>query len=107
MNDYLIPANTKKGQLIFNIFRWVDLIILLIGAIISIVLMIVFSGYDTVLFMALKLLPLGLCIALVIPIPYYHNILVFIQEAYMFIISRRTYRWKGWCATSVFNEQQK
>ena len=32
MNQYLIPANSKKGQLIFNIFRPIDLGVLLVGA---------------------------------------------------------------------------
>ena len=36
---YLIPANSKKGQLIFNMFRPIDLIIFSIGACITLILM--------------------------------------------------------------------
>lgn len=107
MNNYLIPANSKKGQLIFNVFRTFDLILVVIGAFITVALMIIFSGYDSLPMIFLKLLPLGISILLVIPIPYYHNILVFLQEAYIFITTRRTYEWKGWCVRSEFTEQQK
>ena len=40
MNTYIIPANSKRSQLIFSMFRGVDLIIFLIGASISLLLLI-------------------------------------------------------------------
>ena len=41
------------------------------------------------------------------PLPYYHNVLVFLREVYMFYFTQRTYRWRGWCATYGFDEQTK
>ena len=104
MNNYLIPANSKKGQLIFNTFRTEDIVILLIGIIITIFLVIIIPG-DGIWIMALKLLPLGLSVLLVYPVAYYHNVLVFLREAYNFFVSQKEYRWKGWCATNG-DEQQ-
>ena len=79
MNNYLIPANSKKGQLYFNLFRVEDLVVLLIGGLITLVLVFAISG-DSLLTMALKLMPLGIAVLLVMPIAYYHNVMVFIKE---------------------------
>ena len=98
MNQYLIPANSKKGQLIFNIFRPIDLSIVLVGAAISLILMFAISG-DDIWIIFIKLLPIGLSLLLVLPLAYYHNVLVFLQEALLYYTSRRWYKWKGWCAS--------
>ena len=41
MNNFLIPANTKQGQLILGLFRPFDLILLASGIGISLVLLLV------------------------------------------------------------------
>ena len=97
MNQYLIPANSKKGQLIFNIFRPIDLIVLLIGALLTLTFMFALPG-DELGILVIKLLPIGISALLVMPIPFYHNGLVFLTEAYLFITSQKQYHWKGWCA---------
>jgi hypothetical protein len=106
MNNYLIPANSKKSQLIFNIFRPIDLIILLSGGVTTLLLMFLIQG-DSLTGLIIKLMPIGLCTLLVMPVPYYHNVLLFIREAYMFYFSQRTYRWRGWCAAYGFDETTK
>ena len=106
MDNYLIPANSKKSQLIFNLFRPIDLYILLTGAAITLVLMFAIQG-DSILGLVIKLIPIGLGTLLVMPLPYYHNVLVFLREVYMFYFTQRTYRWRGWCATYGFDEQTK
>ncbi len=100
MNQYLIPANSKKGQLIFNIFRPIDLGVLLIGAALTLVFMLALPG-DELWLLVVKLLPIGISALLVLPIPYYHNGLVFLTEAYLFLTSQKIYHWKGWCAKDV------
>ena len=94
--NYLIPANSKKGQLIFNIFRWVDLIIALVGGIITLALMFAISG-DGLLVVFVKLLPVGVALLLVLPVPYYHNVLVLLQEVVNYLFNQKEYHWKGWC----------
>ncbi len=98
-NNYLIPANTKKGTLIFNYFRPVDLVIALVGAFTTIILFIIFSNSSSNLFIIIKLLPILIAGLLVFPLPpYYHNVLVFLQSMYYFYTGRQKYYWRGWCS---------
>jgi hypothetical protein len=94
--QYLIPANSKKSLLIFGIFRQVDFMIFGIGSAISLILLFAIPG-DSVSEMVIKLIPISIAGFLVMPIPFYHNILVFITEFINFFINRRVYLWKGWC----------
>lgn len=98
MNSYLIPANTKQGQLIFGIFRPVDLILLASGVITSFILLLLLP-IDSVGTAILVLTPGLICAGLVIPIPCYHNILIVVTEFFAFLTSRQKYIWKGWCAS--------
>ena len=99
MNNYLIPANAKKGQLIFNLFRYQDLLILLGGGLTTLILVFAIKG-DGIIEMVIKLLPIGIAVLLVMPIAYYHNVLVFLTEMFKYFTSQNVFRWKGWCATS-------
>jgi membrane protein implicated in regulation of membrane protease activity len=103
MNNYLIPANSKKSQLILNVFRPIDLSILIGGAVITLILL--FLPGDSILWLVAKILPVGLALLLVMPMPYYHNVLVFLREAYIFVSSQRSYRWRGWCAAYEFDDK--
>lgn len=98
-NGYLIPANSKKGQLILNFFRPVDLLIFGIGCTISFVLLLFFSIGD-LWRVILVLSPAAISTLLVAPIPNYHNVLVFITSLYQYLNNRRNYIWKGWCVTN-------
>lgn len=98
-NNYLIPANTKKGQLIFSIFRPFDLAIFVTGVAITLILLIIFSSVNAgTVPMILSVFPGFICILLVWPIPNYHNVLVAIQEMIGFYSNNRNYKWRGWCA---------
>ncbi len=104
MNQYLIPANTKKGELIFGIFRPFDLILLGCGMGISILLLMMTQLTSTsVVLMVLS--PGLICGFLVMPVPYYHNMLVVISEAIEFLTHRQKYIWKGWCV--IGDEKRK
>ncbi len=94
--NYLIPANANRGKLILGYFRGIDLAIFLIGIAITFILMMVLEMSST--WMAIiSILPALICGFLVIPIPYYHNILVFLGEMRNYYKSIRIYHWKGWC----------
>ena len=98
-NSYLIPSNTKQGQLILGLFRPVDLILLGSGIAATLLLLLIIplsSVFTTILVLS----PGLLCAGLVLPIPYYHNVLVVITEFFSFLTSRQKYIWKGWCAIS-------
>ncbi len=99
MNQYLIPANTKKGELIFGLFRTIDLIILGSGVSLTVLFMLLVPLTSTGL-VVFALSPAIVCCCLVIPVPNYHNMLVIIIEAVEFFSHRQRYIWKGWCAIS-------
>ena len=95
-NQYLIPANTKKGKLILGLFRPFDLYLFACGIFVTVVLM-AFLPLTSTFVTILILSPALLTAFLVMPIPYYHNMLNVIVELYEFLTERQTYRWKGWC----------
>ena len=64
MNDYLIPANSKKSLLIMGMFKGSDLWILGIGISISLILMFGIKG-DEVGILVIKLLPLAIAVLLI------------------------------------------
>ena len=102
MNGYLIPANSKRGTLIFNVFRPIDLGIFSSGVAISLLLLAIVPSTNLLL-VTIALLPVCICGLLVIPVPNYHNVLCALGSIYSFYTERRRYVWKGWC----FYEQYK
>lgn len=105
MNGYLIPANSKKGTLILNIFRPIDMAIFGLGLGISLV-MLMFMPSDSTVGVLISLLPAGVTGLLVIPIPNYHNVLCAIQSIIRFFGERRNYVWKGWCFYEKFGREK-
>ena len=96
MNSYLIPANTKKGQLILGMFRPFDLILFASGVCITLLFLLIIPMTST-LVTILILLPAMITGFLVIPVPNYHNMLTVISELIEFLQNQRRYEWKGWC----------
>ena len=94
--NYLIPANTKKSQLILGFFTPIDLAIFGVGCTITIILLFLFQGMS--LSMALIILmPAMISGFLVIPVPNYHNVLQLLTNIFTFFLNRKRYYWKGWC----------
>ena len=106
MNQFLIPANTKKGQLLLSMFRPVDLAILLTGVGITFILLVFLGGMGVATWiMILATFPGLVSVGLVFPIPNYHNVLVCIQELINFYSNNRNYKWRGWC--SVYESKRE
>lgn len=98
-NQFLIPANTKKGMLILSIFRPIDLFIFGGGLSVTFILLLIFSGMQLgTTGNVIAIIPAGICTALVIPIPNYHNVMVALGEVINFFTNNRNYVWRGWCA---------
>lgn len=98
--NYLIPANTNSGKLIFGMFKVEDLILFGIGITVTILLL-AFVPVSSFWMSILMLSPAAISSFLVIPLPYYHNMLTFILDIYDFLESQREYKWKGWCNRNV------
>lgn len=106
MNGYLIPANAKKGTLIFNLFRPFDLG-LLSGGIVVTLLMLAVVPSTNMIAVLIALLPGCICGLLVFPVPNYHNVMCALISIYKFYTERRNYVWKGWCFYDRFSENSK
>ena len=105
MNGYLIPANAKKGTLIFNIFRPFDLGLFLCGVLASLLGLALVPSQNVVA-VIIAMIPVMVCGTLVFPIPNYHNVLCTIISIYKFYTGRRKYVWKGWCFREQFAREE-
>lgn len=104
MNNFLIPANTKKSMLIFGLFTKSDLILFLVGIGLTL-LMLVLLPIEEVVFAIISLLPAALCAFLVMPVPNYYNMRTLLASAIGFFVNQRKFKWKGWCVLD--GEEQK
>ena len=98
-DQYLIPANTKRGKLILGWFRPFDLALFGSGILVSLLLL-AFLQFDDIVSVIIGLSPALITGFLVMPVPNYHNMLNIIVEAYEFLTNRQRYEWKGWCYKS-------
>ena len=98
-DQYLIPANTKRGRLILGWFRPFDLALFGTGILISLI-MLAFLQFDDIVSVIVGLAPALITGFLVMPVPNYHNMLNIIMEAYEFLTNRQRYEWKGCCYKS-------
>ncbi len=96
MGNYLIPANSKKSKLILGFFNPIDLIIFLIGVVITLVLLFVIRT-SNIFLIILILLPALISAFLVMPVPNYHNMLTLLNNIYNYFSKRKKYYWRGWC----------
>lgn len=102
--NYLIPANSKKSELILGLFTKMDLILFLTGVGLTLLMMLVIKS-DSFVVMMLVLLPALISAFLVFPIPHYHNVLQLIINIYTFyFVRQRTYKWRGWCYKNGSNK---
>ena len=105
-NRYIIPANSKKSQLIFSFFTPFDLVIFLTGVCISVILLIVIDSTNLAVTFGLAS-PALVATFLVAPVPHYHNVMTLIGNIYRFYTGRKKYYWRGWCARYVDNGNKK
>ena len=93
---YLIPANSKRGTLILNVFNYTDIILFGSGITVTILLLLVIPT-SNLLITIFVLAPALISGILVAPIPNYHNVLTVLRSLLSFYSNRQNYIWKGWC----------
>lgn len=96
MDNYLIPANTKKSMLIFGLFTKFDLILFAVGVSLTLIMLMTLP-IDKLVFAIIAILPAGICALLVMPVPNYYNMRTLITSAIGFFMNQRKFKWKGWC----------
>jgi hypothetical protein len=94
--QYLIPANTKRSMLIFGLFKPIDLIIFVVGLVLT-AIAVAAVGTDTPGQVIIGLSPLIITSLMVSPIPNHRNVWTFTVNVYTYFTSQRKYRWRGWC----------
>ena len=104
MDNYLIPANTKKSMLIFGLFTKFDLILFGIGVGLTLLLLVLLP-IEQIVFAVVALIPAAVCAFLVMPVPNYYNMRTLLTSAIGFFMNQRKFKWKGWCFTD--GEEQK
>ena len=97
-NNYLIPANSKKSQLILGVFNMFDLIVFLVGLGITVFILLVIK-YEDIGVMLLLASPALIASFLIAPVPNYHNVMTLLGNIYKFYTGRKKYYWRGWCAS--------
>lgn len=98
MNNYLIPANSKKSMLIFGLFNTTDLWIVVPGVSTTLLLLMILP-IENIAIALIAIAPGVITSFLVLPVPNYHNVRTFIKSVYKFYTSERKLIWKGWCFT--------
>lgn len=101
--NYLIPANSKKSQLILGFFTLTDILLFGFGCGLTVLLLILVQN-ATLGQMIVILLPALITGFMVTPVMHYHNVLQFIINFCTFIFNPRRYYWKGWCVSDESNE---
>lgn len=96
MNQYLIPANSKKSKLIFGWFTGSDLIIACFGILLTVLFLVILKE-PKFWELIVAMIPLLTVVTLVFPIPNYHNVRQLLSNIFYFFACRRKYYWKGWC----------
>ena len=98
-NTYIIPANSKKSQLILSYFTLLDLIVFAVGVTMSILLLL-FAKDVPFWVMICFAMPAFVSGFLILPLPpHYHNIMTFIGNFNRYITGVKKYYWRGWCAS--------
>lgn len=96
-NQYLVPANSKKSQLIFGFFTVPDLIVTLVGAVVTVALLLILKNPSTIE-LIVAVVPLLMAVVLVLPVRHYHNVMQLLDNIFDFYLTNpRKYQWKGWC----------
>lgn len=96
--EFNVPKNFKRGRLIQNRFRKIDILILILGILLSVILLIVALSVFKIrqLFWIIPCVLPGLISgALISPFNMYHNILEYFRLLFMYINSPKRYIWEG------------
>lgn len=105
-DTYLIPANAKRSMLILSVFYPIDLVIFLVGLLVSVVLLLALP-IESVVYAIVALVPGLVAAFLVLPIPNYHNVRTILRSAFIFYTTRQKFIWKGWCFNYEDEEIEK
>lgn len=105
-NEFLIPANSKKSQLIFGLFTKFDAILFGGGVGLTLLLMMILPAGNTIAAIIICI-PAFVTGFLVFPVPNYHNVMTLLKSIWNFYTTRQKFIWKGWCVRDEYKETSK
>lgn len=94
--QYLIPANSKKSQLILGFFNKIDIAVFGTGIAFTLIFLF-FLDLEGIPGLIISLLPVIITGFLVLPVPHYHNVMTLIGNVWKYLTGRKNYYWRGWC----------
>ena len=103
--NYLIPANTKRGRLIFGVFEPIDAIMFGTGIVVTLLLLAILP-IERVSAALIALAPALVTGLLVLPVAHYHNVRQLLIEIYKYFTNRNKFLWKGWCFSNEQGESK-
>ncbi|MCH1942425.1 hypothetical protein [Holdemania massiliensis] len=95
---YYTPKNFKRGRLIFNRFRPIDLIVFGIGTAVSVISILFYlMGFDgkNPFIIGVLCVPATVTLTLVLPFQVYHNLMEFTLMLFVYFKSQKKFIWEG------------
>lgn len=95
--NHIAPKNFKRGRLIANKYRLIDLIIafLLISTSVITVLTYVLNNGTNLVVILIMLIPCLFAALILIPLDFYHNIIQRIFLWFLYLTSKKQWKWQG------------
>ena len=97
MNFYA-PKDFKKGRLIVNRYRFIDIVIMIISFLLSFSMCIFYAGLSkhvNIFVILIMIVPGVLGLFLVQPFGIYHNFFIYFQVITNYYLKERKYIWGG------------
>ena len=95
--NFVAPKNFKRGRLIANKYRPIDLVIsfsLITTSVVSILIYALSGGINMIVIM-IFLIPNFFAALILIPLTFYHNVVQRIFLWILYVTSRNDWKWQG------------
>ena len=108
IHTFRTPKNFKKGKLIAGQYRTIDLMILIMGVVMTIAGLLIYLGLfegKSMIITVLLIIPAAAGFALTLPFGIYHNMMEYLILKYKNATSIKTYIWEGIYRYDDFNKE--
>ena len=97
MVNYNTPKNFKRGRLIANKYRKIDLIVTSVCCLFSIISIIVYLFFEgkKIFIVILLLFPALVTITMITPVYFYHNWYEYSKLYFIYMMQNKKYIWEG------------
>ena len=110
MRLFTTPKNFKKGKLIANQYRWIDMFILISGILLSVISILIYFALlegRSWLFLLVFLIPGTIGFVFTLPLGIYHNVMEYLKMTVKNRHKLTVYTWEGIYRYDAFEEKQE